>query len=418
MTCRADDGAEAVRKKRRKLQKIACTASSTIEGFDVKHQLHYLSVHFMDSGEFGKARLLREITEAFLDSKIKVPGFEGFTSQCPAVPEEDLLKVPGAKVAMGSVDALKLEVLVREGASVIIKPDEAKYFRSIPDQYCEEFEVLYKQHGEKYAQCLASIIQPATGTFAAADAGAERETDAGAGADAAAAPAPEEFESLAKLNEADAIEEKVVSEVTGVTILKGRSRSLYLMLDGDDAPQEKILPRKVQLGGYGSGTYVKLDDPTPGVAYKMNKGDASLVQFDESSLKPESSNIEVWSLYKMIVQVEKAKRLPKVNVSFLKVTRKADAESLDSFDVEVQVKMKYQPIGAGSGAKITCKNFFKEYVGEKGLDASKFIQPVFRFRYEQVGTNLKVQKPYVITSVPLKLKLKKPIKAQQVQNLE
>lgn len=128
-------------------------SGASIDGFDLKHQLHYLSVHFMDSGEFGKARLVRGITESFMDSKIKVAGFDEFTSQCPAVPEEDLLKVPGAKVAMGCVDSLKLEVLTRDGASVIIKPDEAKYFRSIPDQYCEEFERLFKEHGDRYAQC-------------------------------------------------------------------------------------------------------------------------------------------------------------------------------------------------------------------------------------------------------------------------
>lgn len=258
------------------------------------------------------------------------------------------------------------------------------------------------------------MIQP-SGALAADP---EREVDAGPGPVPDAA-GPEEYESLSKLSEVDPVEESVMSEMAGVKVLKGRSKSLYLMLETDDA-QEKILPRKTVLGGYGSGTYAKLDDPSPGLEYKMKKGDASLVQFDESSLKPESSSFEVWSLYKMIVQVEKAKRLPKVNVSFLKVTRKTDAESLDGFEVEVQVKMKYQPTGVGAAsanAKITCKNFFKDYVGEKGLDQSKFIEPIFRFRYEQVGTNLKVQKPYVITSVPLKLKLNKPIKAQQVQNL-
>jgi hypothetical protein len=37
---------------------------------------------------------------------------------------------------------------------------------------------------------------------------------------------------------------------------------------------------------------------------------------------------------------------------------------------------------------------------------------VFRFRFEAVGSNLKVQKPYIITKVPLKLNLKKPVKAE------
>lgn len=36
----------------------------------------------------------------------------------------------------------------------------------------------------------------------------------------------------------------------------------------------------------------------------------------------------------------------------------------------------------------------------------------FRFRYEGVGTNLKVQKPYMLTKVGIKLELQKPVKAR------
>lgn len=159
-------------------------------------------------------------------------------------------------------------------------------------------------------------------------------------------PAPEVFESLEKLKETDPIEESVPSEVSHVTMIRSKSGSLYLMLEADPAnsgAREKILPRKMQLGGYGSGTYSKAEDATPGVDFKMDRGDATVCQFDESSLKPESTNIEAWSLYKMVTQVEKFKRLAKVNVSFMKLTRKQDEASLDGFQVEMTAKMNTNP---------------------------------------------------------------------------
>lgn len=232
-------------------------------------------------------------------------------------------------------------------------------------------------------------------------------------------PAPEVFESLEKLKETDPIEESVPSEVSHVTMIRSKSGSLYLMLEADPAnsgAREKILPRKMQLGGYGSGTYSKAEDATPGVDFKMDRGDATVCQFDESSLKPESTNIEAWSLYKMVTQVEKFKRLAKVNVSFMKLTRKQDEASLDGFQVEMTAKMKYQPITAQRDLQkpATCKNFFKWFTGEKAkaIDESPYIMTAFRFRYEGVGTNLKVQKPYMLTKVGIKLELQKPVKAR------
>eukprot|EP00435_Cladocopium_sp_Y103_P012551 s4234_g3.t1 len=367
-------------------------------GFDFRNKLHYIGVHWMDKSEFGRMRVVREVLEAWMDGKLKISGFE-FQSVPPSVPQDQISLIPGADVAMGSVDRLEMEVLVRDGGSVVIKPDEIRYWRSIRDEFC-----------------LAGVINLGGGTATAVNPVQDQEDGAGQGNNT---PAPEVFESLEKLKEADPIEESVASEVSHVTMMRSKSGSLYLMLEADPADsgaREKILPRKMQLGGYGSGTYSKVEDANPGVYFTMGRGDATVCQFDESSLKPESTNIEAWSLYKMVTQVEKHKRLAKVNVSFLKLTRKQDDAALDGFEVEMTAKMKYQPITAQRDLQkaVTCKNFFKWFAGDKvkAIDESPYIMTVFRFRYEGVGTNLKVQKPYVLTKTGIKLELQKPVKAR------
>jgi hypothetical protein len=257
---------------------------------------------------------------------------------------------------------------------------------------------------------LAFVLQPTGGTLSAADAG-DREGDR-AGASSGEPPALQEFDSEEKLAEVDAVEETVASELPGLTLIRGKTGAIYLVWDGvgDTPAQEKIIPKKTQLGGYGSGAYAKCQDPNPGLEFSI-ANDSALIQFDESSLKPESTNIECGSFYKMLVQVQKAKRIAKVNVSFMNVERKTDAESLDGFNITMQQQMKYQPQAVPASRATTAKTFFRSTV-EKGFNDTASIAPVFRFRFEAVGSNLKVQKPYIITKVPLKLNLKKPVKAE------
>ena len=129
------------------------TSQNPVGSFDCKNRLHYLSIHVLDRAEFGKMRLTREITEAWMDQKLKIPGFD-FSATPPRVADDEINKVPGAAVAMGSFDSLKLEVLSREGNGIKIKPDEAKFFRSINDAICDDFEQLHKDHQERFSQCF------------------------------------------------------------------------------------------------------------------------------------------------------------------------------------------------------------------------------------------------------------------------
>lgn len=126
-------------------------------GFDFKNKLHYLSIHFLEGGEFGHMRLMREVTEQWMDGRLKIPGFE-FDTQPPTIPESEISKIPGGDIAMGSFDKLKLEVLARDGANVIVKSDECKYWRSMSDGYAEEFEVLHKEHVAKFQSRRSLII--------------------------------------------------------------------------------------------------------------------------------------------------------------------------------------------------------------------------------------------------------------------
>lgn len=106
----------------------------------------------MDKADFGRMRVVREVLESWMDGKLKISGFD-FQSVPPTVPQEQISLIPGADIAMGSFDRLAMEVLVREGASIVLKPDEIRYWRSINDEFLEEFEQLLKHHNEQYSQC-------------------------------------------------------------------------------------------------------------------------------------------------------------------------------------------------------------------------------------------------------------------------
>ena len=184
----------------------------------------------------------------------------------------------------------------------------------------------------------------------------------------------------------------------------------------NETDKEKVIARKTQLGGFGTGSYLKLADPAPGVDFGASFeqfGDKALVQFDESSLKPESTNVETCTLYKLIVMIEKSRRVAKVPISFLQCTRgESTDDSIDSFQVAVTQKMKYVPVPPSEKDKDKVKNnknFFQLSTAE--VAASSFLAATFRFRFEKVGSNLKVQKPYVCTQCAMKIQPGKPIKA-------
>ena len=128
------------------------TGPPSASGFDYRNKLHYIGIHWLDKAEFDRMRVIREVLECWMDGKLKIPGFE-FQSVPPSVPDSEISQIPGADIAMGSFDRLAMEVLVREGTSIVLKADEIRYWRSINDDFLEEFEGLLKHHNQEYSQC-------------------------------------------------------------------------------------------------------------------------------------------------------------------------------------------------------------------------------------------------------------------------
>lgn len=102
---------------------------------------------------------------------------------------------------------------------------------------------------------------------------------------------------------------------------------------------------------------------------------------------------------------------------FLDVKRSEASEAgLDSFAVTVKEKKVYKTIGERGTTAKSCKNFFSQRI--QGVQFSSYVGPVFRFRYERVGNNIKVQKPYVHALTTIELSKGKPVKARAACNCE
>ena len=68
-----------------------------------------------------------ELTDHWLDNKFEIGGL-AFKGTAPKLTQSEMDQVPGAAAALGKFDQLKLEVCCRDGARVIIKPDEDRYW--------------------------------------------------------------------------------------------------------------------------------------------------------------------------------------------------------------------------------------------------------------------------------------------------
>ena len=139
-----------------------------------------------------------------------------------------------------------------------------------------------------------------------------------------------------------------------------------------------------------------------------------MFQVDEGSFKGDgSTQAPVMSLFKMLIMAEREKNVTQHRMSFLTVSRQADAvveAGTDSFSVSLREKMKYKCVKdpRSSEERVTCKNFFAKCFQK--VESSEQLLTVFRFRWEHVGGNWKIQRPYVLTKVGIALEQDKPHK--------
>ena len=154
--------------------------------------------------------------------------------------------------------------------------------------------------------------------------------------------------------------------------------------------------------------YVPTSEAGDGVALEWPEKDKTLVQVDQSSVTPESNQIQVMSLYRFLVQLERTKKLSVYQLSYSECTRKPTntaSGNSDGFEITLKDAQKYKSL-AGADRTVTAKSFFAAIMAK--VDQSAFIGKIFRWRFERVHAVCKVQKPYVILRSALQLKAGRP----------
>ena len=219
------------------------------------------------------------------------------------------------------------------------------------------------------------------------------------------------MDSLDALKAADDILIHVASEVNNVQLLLCKSGAVWVVSD-----KSKIVPRLTQLGGYGTGQYVKDSETAEGVPYRFPLKDKTVVQVDESTLRDNcsSSSVATMSFFKLLILTERERGVTSHQVSYLSVQRQGDdvlEAGMDGFSITPTQQMKFKCISDARNEqknKVTCKNFFAKCIG--AVESSSLVGPAFRFRFERVGLSLKAQKPYVLCLSALQLDSGKPLK--------
>jgi len=223
-----------------------------VEGIDFK-RIYCLSTHFLDSpetAEYGKTRVVRELLDAWCDKRMVHAGIK-YTDSDVKLSEEELSQIPGSEVVK-SVDALKLEVTVRNGSSIEIHPDQAKLWKTQGGNYADEFEKLVQTHDKTYKNMLAGIIN--TGGSGSTSPPVPITNQDGEGQQpevVVPAPSVSDFESVDALKATDEIQFKAVSEIADVELLRGKSGSTYLVA----VKKNRDLPRYTIIGGFGTGKF-------------------------------------------------------------------------------------------------------------------------------------------------------------------
>ena len=217
----------------------------------------------------------------------------------------------------------------------------------------------------------------------------------------------EKLDSLDALKSEQEIEADVVSEISGVRVLLTKSGQVWLFCEKD-----KLIAKNSQVGGYGTGQYVKDSDVAPGLTYTFPQKDRTMVQLDETSIRDScpTGSVLTMTLYKLLITIEKEQKATEVKLSYMTAVRKADGAleaGADAFELTMTQEMKFKCI-EDPKVKISCKNIFAKCI--PACDSGSILSTCFRFRYEKVGQSLKAVKPYVICKSAVQLEGNKPLK--------
>ncbi|CAJ1386512.1 unnamed protein product [Effrenium voratum] len=227
--------------------------------------LYYLSVSWLSNDTFGQTRLLREVTNAWLQRRFGYSG-QKFSDQPPSLTAEEISSIPGAEASLGNLDSMRFEVLGRIADQMQIKQDEHKFWAAQGGEISETYNAWREQH----AQLLSKL-------------GAQGSEARGSGI---------------HLKSKD----ETPSEVAGVELILTKSGQIWLVSDKDN-----VLARNTQLGGYGTGQYVKTSDEGDGTTYTFPLKDKTIEQLDETSFRERvaANTVSTMTFYKLLVMTER-----------------------------------------------------------------------------------------------------------------
>ena len=369
--------------------------------------LFYHSISWLCKDQFGAARLLRDVADGWVAEKFQHCG-QKFSREEPVLSQAEINNIPGAAAHLGGLDSIQFTMLERVQDRMMIKNDEHIYWTSQLGQYADDYQKLWDHHLDIIGGDSASASEPAATPAGASEAS---EVPNQPSENANGSQAFETVESVEKLTEqCGGLAHRTASEVSGVEILMMKDESFWLV-----APTgNKTVPRHSQIGGFGTGQYLPTANEEPGLEFNLTD-DSAVVQLDMSTFRTDGSGISTMSLYKMLLLAEQEKNITSLSVSWLKVTRKADAAveaGTDGFEISIKQAMKFckakDPRTAAEDSRVNCKNIFGQKMN--AVTSSKIVAKCFRFRFERVGGTFKVQKPYLICTTGVCLEKGKPLK--------
>lgn len=277
-----------------------------------------------------------------------------------------------------------------------------RFWSSQTGNILTEYETLRQEHVALVGQSSTAVVASATTAEEADNASTDGPTDS---------PAALELDSCAALESQHGIELRCASECAQVELVLAKDKSVWLL-----PSQNKTIAKHCVIGGFGTGQWLpEAECSEPGIPFACPHGDRTLFQLDEASFAAEAQGFQTMTLYKLLLRAEREKNLTEHRLSFMDIKRKPTVEAgEDGFEVTIKAAMTFRCLrdprsfAEDKTERITAKNFFAKCVGP--TLPKEMAQPVCRYRFERVGQNFKVQRPYMITTRGLTLHKDKPLK--------
>ena len=413
--------------------------------------------------EFPKKRLQLELAADWLNGaqefyKVDVSGSRvavrpNINVQKPT--EEQLQRIPGGKEAWAGLTGVSWQALIRAGGSLIIDPKWTTEFQSAPMAVSEAFQELLATHKRDYQDALTDLVNPGA-SLPLGDLGDSNEIKEDPRGPAAntehgglAPPCLVDFPSREALTQTVAIVHTCKSMLPTVEVLRDDRHTTYLLSSANIK-----IPPNTTLAGCGGGGWSP-DDPgfDKALTWSLPDGDKTFVTLSPTGhevppeeevqdKKKKKPTLKPQTMYNVIRDLERANQKD-IKVASYGLIRPVDASSGEHGyefiqDIPADKRLQFMLRGPETTGKkdnlnaekimlpgLTKKLFEGRvaFLCQSLLDLCKallwqllagFLKLQWRIMYERVTGNIKPQKPYFATAVPIELKAGVPVRVAWV----